>query len=93
LAAIRKQLETSTASLAAATRARLLASRAGLERRAASLDALSPLAILNRGYALVFDANGQLVSDAGRLAAGDEISARLARGRVRARVTGSDGTE
>ena len=93
LAAIRKQLETSTASLAAATRARLLASRAGLERRAASLEALSPLAILNRGYALVFDANGQLVSDAGRLAAGDEISARLARGRVRARVTGSDGTE
>jgi exodeoxyribonuclease VII large subunit len=81
------------ASLAAVTRARLLAGRAALDRRTASLEALSPLAILNRGYALVFDGNGQLVSDAARLVAGDEISARLARGQVRARVTGSESGE
>ena len=90
LAAIRQQLESSAASLAAATRARLLAGRATLDRRTASLEALSPLAILNRGYALVFDANGQLVKDAALLAPGDEIAARLARGQVRARVTGSE---
>jgi exodeoxyribonuclease VII large subunit len=93
LAAIRRQLETGMASLAAVTRARLLAGRAALDRRTASLEALSPLAILNRGYALVFDGNGQLVSDAARLVAGDEISARLARGQVRARVTGSESGE
>jgi exodeoxyribonuclease VII large subunit len=93
LAAIRRQLETGMASLAAITRARLLAGRAALDRRTASLEALSPLAILNRGYALVFDGNGQLVSDAARLVAGDEISARLARGQVRARVTGSESGE
>ena len=87
LAAIRQQLESSVASLLTATRAHVLAGRAALDRRTASLDALSPLAILNRGYALVFDANGQLVKDATRLAAGEELSARLARGRVRARVT------
>jgi exodeoxyribonuclease VII large subunit len=45
------------------------------------------VAILNRGYALVFDAKGQLVKDAARLEVGDEVSARLAQGRIRARVT------
>jgi exodeoxyribonuclease VII large subunit len=90
LVAIRQQMESLAANLAAATRARLLAGRAMLDRRTASLEALSPLAILNRGYALVFDENGQLVKDAARLAPGDEMSARLARGLVRARVTGSE---
>jgi exonuclease VII large subunit len=48
------------------------------------------VAILNRGYALVFDAKGQLVKDAARLQAGGEISARLARGRFRARVRAAE---
>ncbi len=90
LAAVRQQLEAQISNLAAAMRARLLAGRAALDRRTASLEALSPVAILNRGYALVFDAQGQLVKDAERLAVGDELSARLARGKVRARVTGRD---
>ena len=90
LAAIRQQLETQAANLTAAARARLLAGRAALDRRTASLEALSPLGILNRGYALVFDAKGQLVKDASRLAVGDELTARLARGEVRARVTNGE---
>ncbi len=93
LAAIRQRLEAQVASLAAATHRRLLESRAALDRRTASLEALSPVAILNRGYALVFDAKGQLVKDAARLKAGDELSARLARGRVHARVTASQSDE
>jgi exodeoxyribonuclease VII large subunit len=91
LAAIRQRLEAQVANLAAATRARLQQGRGTLDRRSASLEALSPLAILNRGYALVFDAKGELVKDAARLEVGDELSARLARGRVRARVTGAEG--
>jgi len=87
LATVRQRLDSEVAKLAAAVNARLLANRAVLDRRVASLEALSPVAILNRGYALVFDTNGQLVKDAARLKAGDEVSARLARGRVRARVT------
>jgi exodeoxyribonuclease VII large subunit len=87
LAAIRQRLESQTASLAAAAHARLLAGHSALDCRSAALEALSPVAILNRGYALVFDANGQLVKDASRLKAGDEIAARLARGGVRARVS------
>jgi exodeoxyribonuclease VII large subunit len=88
LAVVRQRLEAQSASLAAAMHTRLLAIGAALDRRNAALKALSPLAILNRGYALVFDARGELVKDAERLKAGDEIAARLARGRVRARVSG-----
>ena len=93
LAAIRQQLQAQVANLAAITHTRLLESRGTLDRRTASLEALSPLAILNRGYALVFDANGQLVKDAARLKAGDNLSARLARGSVRARVTAIERSE
>jgi exodeoxyribonuclease VII large subunit len=90
LASIGERLKAQVANLAAATRTRLLHSRGALDRQAASLEALSPLAILNRGYALVFDERGQLVKDATQLKAGEELSARLARGRVRARVTVAD---
>jgi exodeoxyribonuclease VII large subunit len=93
LTAIRQQLQAQVANLAAATHARLMESRGALDRRTASLEALSPLAILNRGYALVFDAKGRLVKDAARFKAGDELSARLARGRVRARVTATERSE
>jgi exodeoxyribonuclease VII large subunit len=87
LAAMRQQLEARTDALAAAARARLQRSHATLDRLTAGLDALSPLSILNRGYALVFDSEGRLLKDAGQLQTGDEISARLARGQVRARVS------
>jgi exodeoxyribonuclease VII large subunit len=93
LAAIRQQLQAQVANLTAATHTRLLESRGTLDRRTASLEALSPVAILNRGYALVFDAKGRLVKDAARLNAGDDLSARLARGRVRARVTATERSE
>jgi exodeoxyribonuclease VII large subunit len=90
LAAVRQRCESEVASLAAAMHTRLLKSRGAFNRWNASLEALSPVAILNRGYALVFDAKGQLVKDAARLKAGDEVSARLARGRVSARVTATE---
>jgi exodeoxyribonuclease VII large subunit len=93
LANVRQQLEAQVTNLAAATHRRLLESRGALERQTASLEALSPVAILNRGYALVFDAKGQLVKDAAGLKAGDGMSARLARGRVRARVTATERSE
>jgi exodeoxyribonuclease VII large subunit len=56
------------------------------ERLDTALQSLSPLAILDRGYALVFDREGKLVKDPGAVHAGDEISARLARGQIHAQV-------
>ena len=93
LAAVRQQLETQIGNLTAAMHTRVIQRRGALDRQTASLEALSPVAILNRGYALVFDASGQLVKDADRLSAGDEVSARLARGRILARVTAAQSSE
>jgi len=54
-----------------------------------TLDMASPLATLARGFAIVTRADGSLVSDAGTVPPGEEIEARLASGRLRAKVTGS----
>ena len=90
LAVMRQALGAHTATLASVIHARLLQNRAALERKSASLEALSPLAILNRGYALVFDAQGELVKDAERVRVNEEVFARLARGRIRARVSATE---
>jgi exodeoxyribonuclease VII large subunit len=82
LSNIRKDLEAQLVDLAAATRNSLLERKVRLGRLATALEALSPLAILERGYALVFDAQGKLLKDAGKARAGEEISARLAKGQV-----------
>jgi exodeoxyribonuclease VII large subunit len=86
LAGIRGELGAGTAALAAAMRNQLLQNKVRIERFGRALETLSPLAILERGYALVFDSAGQLVKDAGLVKAGDEISARVARGEIRAVV-------
>ena len=51
------------------------------------LQSLSPLAILERGYALVFDSEGNLLKDTSRVQVGDQISTRLAHGELHAAVT------
>ncbi len=52
------------------------------------LDAVSPLATLARGFAVVTHADGRVITDAGTVAVGEEIHALLHRGTLRARVTG-----
>jgi len=53
-----------------------------------SLHAVSPLATLERGYAVVLDANsGKALSDVSNVKAGSEIRARLHRGELLATVT------
>jgi len=86
LAGMRKDLDAQATALLSAFRNSLLERRVRLERMDTALQALSPLAILERGYALVFDASGKLLKDASKVKAGDEISARLAKGTVEARV-------
>lgn len=49
--------------------------------------ALSPLAVLERGYALVYAEGGELVKDAAQLHAEEDLRIRFAAGRARARVT------
>jgi exodeoxyribonuclease VII large subunit len=91
LAGVRVELEAGTAALAAAIRNQLLLNKVRLERMGRALETLSPLAILERGYALVFDSSGTLVKDAEQVKAGEEISARVARGEIRATVKKASG--
>jgi exodeoxyribonuclease VII large subunit len=70
---------------------RLLAAggrRGRVERAESRLHALSPLRVLERGYALVYGANGRLLRSAEDVTEDEAIVAQLAVGRVRARVTG-----
>ena len=87
LAGMRKELDSRTTALASVMRNVLLQHRVRSERLGTVLQSLSPLAILDRGYALVFDSNGKLLKDADSVKLGDEVSARLAHGQIRAAVT------
>jgi exodeoxyribonuclease VII large subunit len=55
-------------------------------RAADRLTALSPLAVLDRGYALVYDDNGALVKTAKSLHRGDPLHLRFAQGQADATV-------
>jgi exodeoxyribonuclease VII large subunit len=86
LTGIRQELASRLSALASVARTLLLRERGRLNQLSGQLEALSPLAILDRGYALVFDASGVLLKDASRVKAGDEIFARLAKGTIAATV-------
>src|SRR5204862_5703851 len=60
LAGVRKDLASQTANLAAATRNALVFQKSRRHRLQLQLQALSPVSILERGYALVFDSSGKL---------------------------------
>ena len=100
LAATRRRLELAVHAQLERTRSRLerqrerlrLAPRLLLERRRSSLDhagarlqALSPLATLGRGYAIV-RSGAEAVRDAALLAPGDTLDVQLASGSLDARV-------
>ncbi len=56
----------------------------------ARLEALSPLAVLTRGYALARTGDGRVVTDSAQVGPGDVLEVRLAKGSVRARVEGRE---
>ena len=72
--------------LRAAAVGRVREETAALEVRAARLQALGPGATLERGYAIVQDERGHVVTDAAALAPGRQAAVRLARGRLRVRI-------
>lgn len=72
--------------LIAAMYARLERLRGRLEHRAGALEALSPLATLARGYAVVRQSDGHVLTDSREVQPGAEIDARLAHGSLRCRV-------
>ena len=82
----RRRFDSASTACNSAMETSLQEARERLGLAAASLDALSPLAVLHRGYAIAQDASGKPLRDAASVAAGDEVSVRLAKGRLNTRV-------
>ena len=57
-----------------------------LKIRMASLDALSPLAVLGRGFSIAETAAGEILRDARNVKPNETVKIRLARGKIEARV-------
>ncbi len=64
----------------------LVARRRRLESATLQLQERSPFQLLERGYAIVYDANGRVVRSADQVSIGGEIAVRLARGQLDATV-------
>jgi exodeoxyribonuclease VII large subunit len=87
LSAMHRDLEGRTAAMVALARRILLEKTARLERTSARLQEMSPLKILDRGYALIFDSTGNVVKSSEQVKLQEDLSARLSRGTLGLRVT------
>ena len=86
----RSRHEAARALLTQALRLQLSRRRGRLESLQAKLLQLSPLTILDRGYAIVTGDGGHILTDAAAAPPGSGIGIRLAKGRLRAAVTASE---
>jgi exodeoxyribonuclease VII large subunit len=83
---LRHRLDERTVALRVAVDRALIAKRRRLEAAALQLDERSPFQLLERGYAIAYDASGKVLRSPDQVTTGDEISVRLARGAVDATV-------
>ena len=89
LAASRARFESLNNSRDSAMAARLQAAQRKFGLAAAALDAMSPLRVLERGYAIAHDAQGRVVREANETSIGDELRLRLWKGEIDCRVEGT----
>jgi exodeoxyribonuclease VII large subunit len=83
---VRERLVMLDARLLRAKNELLSRRRASLSKTEALLASLSPLSVLSRGYALVFDERGTLLKDPLAAPEGSLVTARLAKGHLVSRV-------
>jgi len=80
-------LDDVTLRLGHAARLQMQSSRQEVRRLTTHLNALSPLAVLERGYSITSSADdGTIVRDAGAVAPGVRLLTRVARGRIESQV-------
>ncbi len=87
LAGDRRRMEAAHRAVLESVRLRLARRRGALEQLTAKLSQLSPLRVLERGYAIVSTASG-IVKDPAAALPGTPIHVRLANGELDARVEG-----
>ena len=90
LQADRQRLSDWTHRARAATSHQINLARALLEGQAQKLAALNPVAVLERGFALVTDRDGNPISRVSQAIPGDEIDIRVRDGSFGARVEGQE---
>ena len=90
IAELRQRADRHAMLLERALRARVAMPVRRLAELSSALDALSPLAVLERGYSLTTGASGRLVRDAGELKMGDRVELRFHRGRAGADIVWRD---
>jgi exodeoxyribonuclease VII large subunit len=85
----RHRLETAQKAMSQSIRLRLSKAQTRLSPVVAHLTQLSPLKILDRGYAIVLTVDGRLVKSPVDAPVGTEVNIRLAQGAIGAKVTNS----
>jgi len=83
---LRRALDERSRGLRAGIDRALIAKRRSLEAMELQLRERNPENLLQRGYAIAYDASGKVLHSADRVSAGDDISVRLARGALDATV-------
>src|SRR6201988_4953150 len=81
-----RRLETLHARLYGTAKAIMSSRRVEVDQAASKLRALSPVRVLERGYALVYGPDGRLLRASNEVQQDEQITARLHQGSVRAKV-------
>jgi exodeoxyribonuclease VII large subunit len=89
----RSRFDSASSACDTAMQIKVQEGRERLALAAASLDALSPLGVLQRGYALAQDAAGKPLRDAAAVNVGDTVSVRLAKGKLETRIERIEATD
>lgn len=84
---MRERLERQTGEFRRAAERYLARRREGLKVLEGKLQSLSPVAVLERGYALVFDETGALVRSAAAATEGQTLTTRMADGTFESKVS------
>lgn len=82
----RQALRNTVQSLTHSAERRILNEKNELAALSARLDAMSPLKVLSRGYAIVSDENGKVIKRTGDAKPGDVLTARVEDGAITVRV-------
>ena len=91
LVSLQTQLATQSKELGRQADLQLQSNQQRLQSATQRLQAYSPLAVLERGYAIVTTPEGTIVRDSSQVVDGDELNIQLARGRLRAKKEGDHG--
>ncbi|SMF58099.1 Exodeoxyribonuclease VII large subunit [Alteromonadaceae bacterium Bs31] len=82
-----QQVQSLSKELRFALQQHLKLRKAGLAKAVDTLQAVSPLNTLARGYAIVSDSSGKVVAETSKIAVGDAINIKLAKSTIDAKVT------